>query len=93
VDYVESQLFARQGLYSAVRPKKGLFEVADQGTIFFDKIATISPETQASCARDSGTRIHAAGARTDEGGCANCRSVEYRAANLSRRAIARLYHR
>jgi len=31
--------------------KKGLFEVADQGTIFFDEIATISPETQAKLLR------------------------------------------
>ncbi|MGC0773983.1 MAG: sigma 54-interacting transcriptional regulator, partial [Candidatus Acidiferrum sp.] len=31
--------------------KKGLFEVADQGTIFFDEIATISSETQAKLLR------------------------------------------
>jgi len=31
--------------------EKGLFEVADQGTIFFDEIATISPETQAKLLR------------------------------------------
>jgi len=36
---------------SAVASKKGLFEVADQGTIFFDEIATISPETQAKLLR------------------------------------------
>src|SRR5260370_899761 len=36
---------------SAVAAKKGLFEVADQGTIFFDEIATISPETQAKLLR------------------------------------------
>jgi DNA-binding NtrC family response regulator len=34
-----------------VASKKGLFEVADQGTIFFDEIATISPETQAKLLR------------------------------------------
>jgi transcriptional regulator with PAS, ATPase and Fis domain len=28
-----------------------LFEVADQGTIFFDEIATVSPETQAKLLR------------------------------------------
>ena len=28
-----------------------MFEVADQGTIFFDEIATISPETQAKLLR------------------------------------------
>ena len=31
--------------------KKGLFEVADQGTIFFDEISTIGPETQAKLLR------------------------------------------
>jgi len=31
--------------------QKGLFEIADQGTIFFDEIATISPETQAKLLR------------------------------------------
>jgi DNA-binding NtrC family response regulator len=36
---------------SAVTSKKGLFEVADQGTIFFDEIATVSPETQAKLLR------------------------------------------
>jgi DNA-binding NtrC family response regulator len=36
---------------SAVASKKGLFEVADQGTIFFDEIATVSPETQAKLLR------------------------------------------
>jgi DNA-binding NtrC family response regulator len=36
---------------SAVASEKGLFEVADQGTIFFDEIATVSPETQAKLLR------------------------------------------
>jgi DNA-binding NtrC family response regulator len=36
---------------SAVASKKGLFEVADLGTIFFDEIATVSPETQAKLLR------------------------------------------
>jgi DNA-binding NtrC family response regulator len=36
---------------SAVASKKGLFEVADQGTIFFDEISTIGPETQAKLLR------------------------------------------
>jgi DNA-binding NtrC family response regulator len=34
-----------------VASKKGLFEVADQGTIFFDEISTIGPETQAKLLR------------------------------------------
>jgi DNA-binding NtrC family response regulator len=53
VDLLESQLFGHvKGAFtSAVTSKKGLFEVADQGTIFFDEIATISPETQAKLLR------------------------------------------
>src|SRR5256884_399888 len=53
VDLLESQLFGHvKGAFtSAVASKKGLFEVADQGTIFFDEIATISPETQAKLLR------------------------------------------
>ncbi len=53
VDLLESQLFGHvKGAFtSAVASKKGLFEVADQGTIFFDEIATISPKTQAKLLR------------------------------------------
>ncbi len=53
VDLLESQLFGhvRGAFTSAVSSKKGLFEVADQGTIFFDEIATVSPETQAKLLR------------------------------------------
>src|SRR5437867_8273609 len=53
VDLLESQLFGHvKGAFtSAVSSKKGLFEVADQGTIFFDEIATISPETEAELLR------------------------------------------
>ncbi len=53
VDLLESQLFGHvKGAFtSAVTSKKGLFEVADQGTIFFDEIATVSPETQAKLLR------------------------------------------
>ena len=53
VDLLESQLFGhvRGAFTSAVTSKKGLFEVADQGTIFFDEISTISPETQAKLLR------------------------------------------
>jgi DNA-binding NtrC family response regulator len=53
VDLLESQLFGHvKGAFtSAVASKKGLFEVADQGTIFFDEISTIGPETQAKLLR------------------------------------------
>src|SRR5215831_3766257 len=53
VDLLESQLFGHvKGAFtSAISSKKGLFEVADQGTIFFDEISTIGPETQAKLLR------------------------------------------
>src|ERR1700730_12234686 len=53
VDLLESQLFGhvRGAFTSAIASKKGLFEVADQGTIFFDEISTISHETQAKLLR------------------------------------------
>src|ERR1700723_1098628 len=53
VDLLESQLFGQvKGAFtSAVASKKGLFEGADQGTIFFDEISTIGPETQAKLLR------------------------------------------
>src|SRR5437899_3439296 len=53
VDLLESQLFGHvKGAFtSAIASKKGLFEVADQGTIFFDEIGTISMETQAKLLR------------------------------------------
>src|SRR5688572_4547017 len=53
VDLLESTLFGhvRGAFTSAVATKKGLFEVADQGTIFFDEIGTISLETQAKLLR------------------------------------------
>ena len=52
-DLLESQLFGHvKGAFtSAIAAKKGLFEVADQGTIFFDEISTVSPETQAKLLR------------------------------------------
>src|SRR5215813_4564946 len=53
VDLLESTLFGhiRGAFTSAIASKKGLFEVADQGTIFFDEIGTISMETQAKMLR------------------------------------------
>jgi len=53
VDLLESTLFGhvRGAFTSAIAAKKGLFEVADTGTIFFDEIGTISLETQAKLLR------------------------------------------
>jgi len=47
-DLLESTLFGHvKGAFtSAVHTKKGYFEVADRGTIFFDEIGNIGPETQ-----------------------------------------------
>src|SRR3984893_5957098 len=52
-DLLESQLFGHvKGAFtSAIASKKGIFEVGDPGTIFFDEISTISPETQAKLLR------------------------------------------
>jgi len=53
VDLLESTLFGHvKGAFtSAIATKRGLFEVADQGTIFFDEIGTIGVETQAKLLR------------------------------------------
>ena len=47
-DLLESNLFGHvKGAFTgAMYPKKGLFEVADRGTIFFDEIGNIPLETQ-----------------------------------------------
>jgi DNA-binding NtrC family response regulator len=52
-DLLESTLFGHvKGAFtSAVASKKGLFEVADRGTIFLDEIGTMSPDTQAKILR------------------------------------------
>jgi len=52
-DLLESTLFGhvRGAFTSAIASRKGLFEAADQGTIFFDEIGTISLETQAKLLR------------------------------------------
>ncbi len=53
VDLLDSTLFGhvRGAFTSAVASKRGLFEVADQGTIFFDEIGTIGVETQTKLLR------------------------------------------
>jgi DNA-binding NtrC family response regulator len=47
-DLLESTLFGhvRGAFTSAIQSKKGYFEVADRGTIFFDEIGTLGVETQ-----------------------------------------------
>jgi two-component system response regulator PilR (NtrC family) len=52
-DLLESNLFGHvKGAFTgAVSPKKGLFEVASGGSIFFDEIGTIHLETQAKLLR------------------------------------------
>ena len=50
---LESTLFGhvRGAFAGAIAPKKGLFEVADLGTIFLDEIGSMSLETQAKIVR------------------------------------------
>ena len=52
-DLLESNLFGhvRGAFTGAVQGKKGLFEVADGGSIFFDEISAINPEVQAKLLR------------------------------------------
>jgi len=52
-DLLESTLFGhvRGAFTSAIQARKGYFEVANHGTIFFDEIGTIGPETQAKLLR------------------------------------------
>src|SRR5271170_5782066 len=52
-DLMESALFGHiEGAFtSAIAAQKGYFEIANRGTIFFDEIGTISPETQAKLLR------------------------------------------
>jgi DNA-binding NtrC family response regulator len=52
-ELLESTLFGHvKGAFtSAIQSKKGYFEVADKGTIFFDEIGTIGSETQVKLLR------------------------------------------
>ena len=52
-DLLESNLFGHvKGAFTgAIGPKKGLFEVAHKGTIFFDEISSVSLDTQAKLLR------------------------------------------
>jgi DNA-binding NtrC family response regulator len=52
-DLLESTLFGHvKGAFTgAVASRKGYFQIADRGTIFFDEVGTIGPETQAKLLR------------------------------------------
>ncbi len=52
-ELLESALFGHvKGAFTgAIASRKGYFEVANKGTIFFDEIGTVSPETQAKLLR------------------------------------------
>src|SRR5262245_6090496 len=52
-DLLESNLFGHvKGAFTgAIQSKKGLFEVANGGSIFFDEISTIKPDVQAKLLR------------------------------------------
>ncbi len=52
-DLLESTLFGhvRGAFTGAVYPKKGLFDLADKGSIFFDEIGNVPVETQAKLLR------------------------------------------
>jgi two-component system response regulator PilR (NtrC family) len=52
-DLLESTLFGHvKGAFTgAINPKKGLFDLADKGSIFFDEIGNIPSETQAKLLR------------------------------------------
>ncbi|HET6278525.1 MAG TPA: sigma-54 dependent transcriptional regulator, partial [Candidatus Polarisedimenticolia bacterium] len=52
-DLLESNLFGhvRGAFTGAVQAKKGLFEVASGGSIFFDEIGTVKPDVQAKLLR------------------------------------------
>src|ERR1700691_474497 len=52
-ELLESTLFGHvKGAFtSAIHTKKGAFEVANKGTIFFDEVGTIGPETQSKLLR------------------------------------------
>jgi len=52
-DLLESTLFGHvKGAFTgAINPKRGLFDIADKGSIFFDEIGNIPAETQAKLLR------------------------------------------
>ena len=88
-DLLESTLFGHvKGAFtSAIQSKKGYFEVADRGTIFFDEIGTIGAgDADQAAARHPGEGVHAARLdRSDEGGRADPRRHQCRPAAARQR--------
>jgi transcriptional regulator with GAF, ATPase, and Fis domain len=76
-DLLESTLFGHvKGAFTgAVYPKKGLFDLADKGSIFFDEMGNIPLETQASsCGRcRNASSCASAGWRRSRWTCASSR--------------------
>ncbi len=76
-ELLESALFGHvKGAFTgAIASRKGYFETANKGTIFFDEIGTISPETQAKLLRVIQERefMPVGSDRDDQGGCADHR--------------------
>ncbi len=62
-DLLETALFGHiKGAFTgAVANRKGYFETANRGTIFFDEIGTRTPTCGQIAARPSGTRVHGVG--------------------------------
>src|SRR6202047_3029911 len=98
-DLLESQLFGhvKGALLSAIASKKGLFEVGAQGTIFFDEISTIAPETQAKLLRVIQERefMRLGGTETSKGVCPIIAASNLQLLSLVREGRFRedLYHR
>ncbi len=88
-DLLESTLFGhvRGAFTSAVTSRKGYFETAHRGTIFFDEIGTINMEMQAKLLRVIQDRefMPVGSSEVDQGRCANHRCDQRRSPPPRRR--------